>query len=71
MKRKRRGNGLHSNFEQALAENAVARSRFESLGPKEQEALRARARDARGLEENKRLLDEMVGWQEGHPPYQL
>ncbi len=71
VKKKRNRNGIYNDFDKALSENAVAQSRFAALTPEEQEDLRARAGEAHGLEENKRLADDLVGWQKGHPPYQL
>lgn len=65
------GNGIRSDFTQALAENAVARAKFESLPPREREEILRRAGQRRGLQEQKALLDELTGWQIGHPPYQL
>ena len=72
VKKKRNRNGIYNDLDKALSENAVAQIRFASLPKEEQAALRARAEEtAHGLEENKRLADDLVGWQKGHPPYQL
>ena len=71
VKKERNRFGIYTDFDKALSENAVAKLRFDSLPPEEQANFRARAKNARGLEENKRLIDELVGWQIGHPPYQL
>ncbi len=70
MKKERNRFGIYNDFDKALSENAVAKARFSALTPEEQAAYRARAQRARGLEECKRLADELVGSQIGHPPYQ-
>ena len=64
------GNGIRGELDEALAENAVAKLRFEGLSPADREAFLRRAEGA-GLAETKELLNELVGWQKGHPPYQL
>ena len=64
------GNGIRGVLDEALAENAVAKLRFEGLSPADREAFLHRAEGA-GLAETKELLNELVGWQKGHPPYQL
>ena len=64
------GNGLRGALDEALAENAVAKLRFEGLSPADRAAFLRRAEGA-DLAETKELLNELTGWQEGHPPYQL
>ena len=65
------GNGIRGVLDEALAENAIAKSRFESLSPEDRSAFLKRAEKTRELGEMKELLNDLVGWQEGHPPYQL
>ncbi len=65
------GNGVDSDLEEALAENAVARARFSAMPDEKRKEFLLRARKAHGLEEQKKLLDELVGWKKGHEPYQL
>ena len=64
------GNGIRGVLEEALAENAIAKRRFEGLSDADREAFLRRAEGA-DLEETKKLLNELTGWQEGHAPYQL
>ena len=64
------GNGIRGVLDQALAENAVAKRRFEGLSDADREAFLRRAEGA-DLKETKELLNELVGWQKGHAPYQL
>ncbi len=64
------GNGIRGVLDQALAENAVAKRRFEGLSGADREAFLRRAEGA-DLKETKELLNELVGWQKGHAPYQL
>ena len=65
------GNGIRGVLDEALAENATAKSRFESLSAADRAAFLRRTEGVRSREEMKGLLDELAGWQEGHPPYQL
>ena len=65
------GNGIGRDLAEALAENAVARARFDAMTPEERSAFLRRARQRRGLREQKALVDELAGWEQGHAPYQL
>ena len=65
------GNGVQGVLDEALAENAVAKMRYEGLSPADREAFLRRAAQAGGLGEIKELLNDLVGWQKGHGPYQL
>lgn len=65
------GNGIDSDLEEALAENAIAKARFNAMPDGERKEFLRRAREIRGLEEQKKLLNELVGWKKGHEPYQL
>ena len=64
------GNGIRGVLDEALAENAIAKRRFEGLSDADREAFLRRAEGA-DLEETKELLNELTGWQKGHAPYQL
>jgi hypothetical protein len=64
------GNGIRGVLDEALAENAIAKRRFEGLSDADREAFLRRAEGA-DLEKTKELLNELVGWQKGHAPYQL
>ena len=65
------GNGITTDFGQALAENAKAMKFFDAMAPEDRQKLLARARQAKDFREMKALIDEMVGWEIGHEPYQL
>ena len=71
MRKHRWSEGIHSDLDQALTENAVAKSRFEAMTEEERQRLRRRAAEASDMEEVRKLTNDLVGWQEGHPPYQL
>lgn len=60
-----------ADLRRALAENAMARERFNSLPPEAREKLLRRAEQVHDRMEMKALVDEFLGWQTGHPPYQL
>ena len=64
------GNGIRGVLNEALAENAVAKLRFEGLSEPDREAFLRRAEGA-DLAKTKELLNELGGWQKGHAPYQL
>ena len=64
------GNGIRGVLDEALAENAVAKLRFEGLSDADRKAFLRRAEGA-DLEKTKELLNELTGWQKGHAPYQL
>jgi len=65
------GNGIDSDFEEALSENAIAKARFEGLTDADKNAFLQRVRSAGSKDAMKPLLDELVGWQKGHAPYEL
>ena len=65
------GNGITTDFGQALAENAKAMEFFDAMTPEDKQRLLARARQARDFNEMKALIDNLVDWELGHPPYQL
>ena len=62
---------ISDEFHRALTENAAAQALYEAMDEKSREKLRQRAGRARSREELKEIIDSAVGWQTGHPPYQL
>ena len=62
---------IHSDFDRALAENAAALDKFHALTAQEREKLRQRAARAADDAALRELVNDFVGWQEGHGPYQL
>ena len=64
-------NGIRKDLTEALAENAVARLRFNAMTEEERKSFLRRTDRAKGREELKALTDELAGWRRGHPPYQL
>lgn len=62
---------VKTDFDRALAENGIALEKFGALTEQEREKLRQRAARARGLHRHARDRQRLVGWQEGHGPYQL
>ena len=65
------GNGITTDFGQALAENAAAMAMFDAMTAEEKQKVLARARQAENFSQMKELINDLVGWQEGHPPFQL
>ena len=66
-----RTDGITTAFERAITSNGEALSIYNAMLPPEQRAFRQRAEQCRSREELKNLIDELVGWKKGHPPYQL
>lgn len=62
---------VKTDFDRALAENAVALDKFTSLTEQEREKLRQRAARAADFSAMREIINDFVGWQEGHGPYQL
>ncbi len=62
---------VKTDFDRALAENAVALDKFTSLTEQEREKLRQRAARAADFSAMREIVNDFVGWQEGHGPYQL
>ena len=62
---------VKTDFDRALAENAVALDKFTSLTEQEREKLRQRAARAADFSAVREIVNDFVGWQEGHGPYQL
>ena len=62
---------VKTDFDRALAENAVALDKFTSLTEQEREKLRQRAARAADFSALREIVNDFVGWQEGHGPYQL
>ena len=62
---------VNTDFDRALAENAVALDKFTSLTEQEREKLRQRAARAADFSAMREIVNDFVGWQEGHGPYQL
>ena len=65
------GNGITTLFSQALTENAAAIERFDAMTADEKRAVIERARKIETIQEMKAYIDSLVGWEKGHPPYQL
>ncbi len=65
------GNGITTDFGQCLAENATAMAMFDAMTPEEKQKVLERARQAENYPQMKELINDLVGWQIGHPPYQL
>ena len=61
---------IKTDFDRALAENAVALEKFEALSEAEREKLRRRAARAVDFTAMRGIVNDFVGWQEGHGPYQ-
>ena len=61
---------VKSDFERALAENAAAKIKFDALTEPERAKLRDRAARAAGFDAMRDIVNDFVGWQEGHGPYQ-
>lgn len=64
------GNGITTLFSQALTENRAAIERFDAMTADEKRAVIERARKIETIQEMKALVDDLVGFQEGGPPYQ-
>lgn len=62
---------VKTDFDRALAENAVALDKLTSLTEQEREKLRQRAARAADFSAMREIVNDFVGWQEGHGPYQL
>ena len=62
---------INTDFDRALAENAVALEKFGALTEQEREKLRRRAARAADFTAMREIVSDFVGWQEGHGPYQL
>ena len=62
---------VKTDFDRALAENAVAFDKFTSLTEQEREKLRQRAARAADFSAMREIVNDFVGLQEGHGPYQL
>lgn len=58
-------------LEWALGKNAAAKAMYEAMEPREQEKFRRRAARAGSPEELDDAVNSLVGFQRGHPPYQL
>ena len=58
-------------FQQALNRNAVAKAIVRNMDPSQREELRRRSLKVKSPEEMEAFVDGIVGWREGHPPYQL
>lgn len=55
----------------SLEKNAAARAVYLAMDDRDRESLMRRARrigDQRAMDD---LVDGLLGWQKGHPPYQL
>lgn len=66
-----RSDGITTAFERAITSNGEALSIYNAMLPQEQREFRKKAEQCRSREELKNLINELVGWQTGHPPYQL
>ena len=58
-------------FERALDRNAAAGALVRAMDEASRAELRRRARELRTPEELDAFVDGLLGWQKGHPPYQL
>ena len=54
-----------------LGKNAAAKAVYEAMRPEEREKFRRRLAGARSPEELTEAVNELVGSERGHPPYQL
>lgn len=45
--------------------------RFDAMTPEEKKRVLDQARGLKSMKETQEFVDSLVGWQEGHPPYQL
>lgn len=66
-----RTDGITDLFERALTSNGEALIIYNAMLPEERQKLRDRAARITDKNEMKALINDLVGWQEGHPPYQL
>jgi hypothetical protein len=66
-----RTDGITTAFQRAITSNGEALSIYNAMLPAEQERFRRRCESARSREELKTMVDELVGWKVGHPPYEL
>lgn len=66
-----RTDGITDMFQRALTSNGEALSLYNAMLPDEQQRIRERAAQIVSKEEMKALVDDLVGWQKGHPPFQL
>ena len=57
---------IKTDFDRALAENAVALEKFGALTEQEREKLRRRAARAADFTAMREIISDFVGWQEGH-----
>ena len=62
---------VKTDIDRALPENAEALDKFTSLTEQEREKLRQRAARAADFSAMREIVNDFVGWQEGHGPYQL
>ena len=54
-----------------LGKNAAAKAMYEAMRPEERAKFRRRLAGARSPEELTEAVNALVGFQRGHPPYQL
>ena len=66
-----RTDGITDLFERALTSNGEALIIYNAMLPEERQKLRDRAARITDKNEMKALINDLVGWQEGHPHYQL
>lgn len=62
---------VSTHFGRALAANAQALIRFDAMTPEQKKRVLDRVRGLKTMEETQDFVNSLVGWQEGHPPYQL
>ena len=62
---------VNTHFGRALAANAQAMIRFDAMTPEEKKRVLDQARGLKSMKETQEFVNSLVGWQEGHPPYQL
>lgn len=65
------GNGITTIFSEALTENAEAMLLFDAMTAEEKQKVLSRAAEIDTIADMKAYLDELVGFEIGHPPYQL
>ncbi len=58
-------------FGMVLAQNGKALEYYAAMTPGQRQSVLDKARHIRSAEEMRNYVNSLVGWEEGHPPYQL
>ncbi len=62
---------IKNDFDRALTRNPAAQAKAAAMTAEQREKLQQRAAEAKDEAELEKIVDDLVGWQRGHAPYQL